>query len=348
MRKFALLGVVGVVVVVGAAVLGAMWFRVQANEPFRGYSGPEQFLEIGPGTSTAAIGRRLVEAGVVSSDVLFRAAVRWSGQSRNLKAGEYRFDEALSVLVVVEMLARGDVYALSLTIPEGLTIVEMADLYESSELGQAQSFIEAAQDAAVIRVLDPNAGDLEGYLFPDTYALPRSAAATDLVDMMARRFLAVYDERLQQLAAEQGLSTREVVTLASLIEKETGQADERALVAAVYRNRLRIGMGMQADPTVVYALRLAGRYNGNIRREDLQIDSPYNTYRYRGLPPGPIAAPGRASLEAALEPADVSYLYFVSRNDGTHAFADTLVEHNRNVRQYQVLYFQRPASGQSQ
>jgi UPF0755 protein len=137
------------------------------------------------------------------------------------------------------------------------------------------------------------------------------------------------------------LTTRQAVTLASLVEKETGKADERSLVAAVYRNRLKIGMAMQADPTVVYALRKAGNYDGNIRKEDLSLDSPYNTYRYPGLPPGPIAAPGKASLEAALKPADVPYLYFVSRNDGSHVFARTLAEHNRNVREFQVLYFRR-------
>ena len=140
-------------------------------------------------------------------------------------------------------------------------------------------------------------------------------------------------------AEAQQLTTRQVVTLASLIEKETARADERPLVAAVYRNRIKQGMGMQADPTVVYALMKAGKYDGNIRREDLNFDSPYNTYRYPGLPPGPIAAPGRASLEAALSPADVPYLYFVSRNDGSHVFATTLKEHNANVYQYQVLYF---------
>jgi peptidoglycan lytic transglycosylase G len=144
---------------------------------------------------------------------------------------------------------------------------------------------------------------------------------------------------LRARATARGLSVRELVTLASIVEKETGTPEERPLVAAVYTNRLRIGMGLQCDPTVIYALERAGRYDGNIRRGDLTIDSPYNTYRYPGLPPGPIAAPGRASLEAAASPASVSYLYFVSRNDGSHVFASTLDEHNRNVRQFQIQYF---------
>ena len=159
--------------------------------------------------------------------------------------------------------------------------------------------------------------------------------------MMVDRFLAIYTDQWRHAAEEQGLTMRQVVTLASLVEEETGTAEERPIVAAVYRNRLRIGMRLQADPTVVYALRQAGTYTGNIRRDDLALDSPYNTYRYAGLPPGPIAAPGAASLEAALTPSQVGYLYFVSRNDGTHAFASTLAEHNRNVREFQVLYFRR-------
>jgi UPF0755 protein len=167
---------------------------------------------------------------------------------------------------------------------------------------------------------------------------------------MVERFRTAWPETLRNEAQSQGLTTRQAVTLASLVEKETGKPEERPLVAAVYRNRHRIGMGMQADPTVIYALQKAGRYDGNIRRDDLDIDSPYNTYRYPGLPPGPIASPGRASLEATVRPADVTYLYFVSRNDGSHAFATTLAEHNRNVQQFQVLYFrekrQRERAGQ--
>jgi UPF0755 protein len=158
---------------------------------------------------------------------------------------------------------------------------------------------------------------------------------------MTDRFRATYTDDLRRRAQAQGLTTRQIVSLASLIEKETGKSEERPLVAAVYRNRLKIGMGLQADPTVVYALQKARRYDGNIRRADLAFDSPYNTYRYPGLPPGPIAAPGKASLEAALMPASVAYLYFVSRNDGSHVFSETLAEHNRNVREFQVLFFRR-------
>jgi UPF0755 protein len=156
---------------------------------------------------------------------------------------------------------------------------------------------------------------------------------------MVTRFEKALTPDIRQRAAARGLSVRELVTLASIVEKETGSGDERPLVAAVYANRLKVGMGLQCDPTVIYALERAGRFDGNLTRADLQFDSPYNTYRYAGLPPGPIAAPGRASLEAAAQPADVSYLYFVSKNDGSHAFATTLDEHNRNVFEYQIRYF---------
>jgi UPF0755 protein len=222
---------------------------------------------------------------------------------------------------------------------EGLTIAEMATIVASQGFGPAENFIAAARDVSRVSALDPAASDLEGYLFPDTYALPRSADAAAIVRAMVDRFLEVFTPELQAAQRARGLSVRQFVTLASIVEKETGQADERPLVAAVYTNRLRVGMGLQCDPTVIYALLRAGKYTGNLRREDLMFDSPYNTYRYAGLPPGPIASPGRGSLEAAARPAAVDYLYFLSRNDGSHEFARSLAEHNRNVQKYQVQYF---------
>ncbi len=329
-----------VVAAAGAILSGSVaWRRLQ--DPYQGYEGAEQFVVIAPGTGTAAIGRHLVDAGVIRDALAFRAALWWTGRSRELQAGEYRFDRPLAASDVVERLARGDVYARRITFPEGLTIREMAGLYESRGFGAAARFLEAAANASLIRDLDAEALDLEGYLFPETYALPRETPASRLIAMMVDRFRATFTDEWRRRAEEQGWTPRQVVTLASLVEKETGKAEERPVVAAVYRNRLKIGMGLQADPTVVYALQQAGRYTGNIRRDDLALDSPYNTYRHAGLPPGPIAAPGAASLEASLMPANVSYLYFVSRNNGSHVFAQTLAEHNRNVREFQVLYFRR-------
>jgi UPF0755 protein len=311
----------------------------RANDPFRGYPGAEQFVDIPPGAGTSGIGRRLIAAGVVSDELAFRVALWLSGRARRLQAGEYRFDHPLSAFDVIEKIARGEVDFVPLTVPEGLTIAEASRVFEASGLGLASSFVEAAKDASLIRDLDPAASDLEGYLFPDTYALSRRADARRVVRAMVDRFRQVLSEELRAAAQARGLSIRQLVTLASIVEKETARPDERPLVASVYANRLVIGMGLQCDPTVIYALQRAGRYDGNLRHEDLTFDSPYNTYRRPGLPPGPIAAPGRASLEAAAHPAISDSLYFVSRNDGSHEFAKTLDEHNRNVRRFQIEYF---------
>jgi UPF0755 protein len=342
-RTTALLLIFAVVFVIGIPVfLGTLgWIRI--TEPYRGYSGTEQYVTIPAGTSTAGIGQRLAAAGVVPDELTFRVAVWWTGAGTRLQAGEYRFDRALTPVDVLERLARGDVFTRRITFPEGMTIAEMARLYEERGFGTASDFAAAAGNVSAVRELDSGARDLEGYLFPDTYALPRTASAGALVSLMTARFKAAYAEALGSRAEDQELSVREVVTLASLIEKETSSPEERPVVSAVYRNRLRIGMPMQADPTVIYALMRAGRYDGNIRRDDLGFDSRYNTYRYPGLPPGPIAAPGLAALSAALAPADVPHLYFVSRNDGTHAFASSLAEHNANVRRFQVEFFRRSA-----
>jgi UPF0755 protein len=338
MRLFRFLAVVALLTAVGAAGAGyLLWTRL--HQPFQAFEG-ERFLEVPTGASSRAIGSQLTEAGVVSDPWTFRAALWWTGRARVLKAGEYRFDRAASPLEVVDRMARGDVYEVRITFPEGLTIDEMAAAFEARQLGQASAFRAAARDVSLIAELDPAARDLEGYLFPETYPVPRQLEASTLVRAMVERFKAVYAE-VAKGRDPGGLTTRQIVALASLVEKETARADERPLVSAVYRNRLRIGMGMQADPTVVYALRKAGKYNGNIRRVDLALDSPYNTYRYPGLPPGPIAAPGRAALEAAFAPADSPFLYFVSRNDGSHVFAETLREHNANVQRFQVEFFRR-------
>jgi UPF0755 protein len=324
------------------AALGAVaaWFvYARVREPFRGYSSAEQFVDIPPGTGAAAIGTRLADAGVVRDAQTFRLALWISGRARELKAGEYRFDRDMSPFEVIDQLARGDVYNRLITFREGLTIAEMAQVFEERGFGAAADFEQAARNATLIADLDGAASDLEGYLFPETYALPRGTSADELVAQMVGLFKRLYDESLRADAAAAGLTTRQVVTLASLVEKETAKPEERPLVGAVYRNRLKIGMGMQADPTVIYALQRAGQYDGNLSRVDLQFDSPYNTYRYAGLPPGPIASPGIRSLEAAVRPAPVPHLYFVSRNDGSHVFADTLAEHNRNVQEWQVRYF---------
>ena len=335
--KRALLVLVSILVLSAAGA--AVWLLIGAEKPFKGYEAAEQFVEIPPGAGTASIGRRLAESGVVRDQLSFRVALARSGQARRLQAGEYRFDRPMTTREVIDKIARGDVFLRPVTFPEGLTVRQMSEIYERDGGGNKADFLRAARNAALVRDIDPAAQDLEGYLFPDTYALPRRATADQLVERMVTAFRDVMTQDLVQRATARGLSVRELVTLASLVEKETAKPEERPIVAAVYSNRLRIGMGMQCDPTVIYALERAGKYTGNLTRADLQFDSPYNTYRYAGLPPGPIASPGRASIEAASAPADVPYIYFVSRNDGSHVFSTTLDEHNRNVFEYQKKPF---------
>ena len=339
MRRL-ILALIGLVVVAAALGAGAVsWLDRRTGLPYRGYAGEERLVVIEPGDSVAAIGGRLVSAGVVLDARTFRWAVWRRGVSRRLQAGEFRFTRAVSIRDVVDTLVRGDVARWPLTFPEGLTVADMGDVFARAGFGSAAAFGDAARAVDLIRDLDPHATDLEGYLFPDTYSLPRGTSAPRLVALMVAGFRDAFGHTLRDEAARLGLSVRQAVTIASLIEKETAKPEERSLVSAVYHNRLRIGMRLQCDPTIIYVLVRAGRYDGNLHKADLDLDSPYNTYRYAGLPPGPIAAPGRASLDAAVRPASVDYLYFVSRNDGSHVFASTLQEHNANVRRYQVEYF---------
>ena len=341
MKKLLASAVAVVLLAGGLAAYGAKRLYDRADEAYRGYEGAEAFVDIPPGTSTSAIGRRLVASGVVRDETTFRIAVWRSGRDRGLQAGEYRFAAPLSAMAVVGAIAEGRVHLLPITFPEGLTRHEMAGLYGRSGFGSAEAFLAASTRVDLVADLDPDAPDLEGYLFPETYSLPRGATADDLVEAMVAQFHRAFDADLRARAAARGLGVREVVTLASLIRRETGLDEERPIVSAVYNNRLDRRMLLQCDPTVIYALQLAGLYDGNLTRENLRFDSPYNTYVYPGLPPGPIGAPNAADLGAAVEPADVPHLYFVSRNDGSHVFADTLREHNRNVREYQIEYFRR-------
>ena len=291
-------------------------------------------LLVPPGASVEAIGQDLQAMGLTLHPAVFRVLARFRGVSSQLKAGEYALAGPLSLEQILDQLVRGDVVRRALTVPEGRTVAEIAEIVGARGL-DAAAFLAAARDASGIRDLDPGAGDLEGYLFPDTYEIPPVADAPRvLVRRMAQRFRAIVAPQLGRIAAS-GMSVRQVVTVASIVELETGQAVERARIAAVFLNRLRKGMLLQTDPTVIYAMKQAGRWNGNIRRDDLQLDSPYNTYRHAGLPPGPIGCPGRASILAVIDPAETKDLYFVSRNDGTHQFSETLVEHNRAVNRYQ-------------
>ena len=287
-------------------------------------------VSVVPGEPFGVTSARLYAAGVVRHPRILRLWARSQGLDRLVRSGEYRFDEPLAPIDVLARL-RSPMAALHrVTVPEGSTLRQAAALLAAAGFGGADQFLCLAQDPDFLLDLDVPASGLEGYVFPDTYAFAWSTPPDDVLRTMVSRFREQAAAlRARRVAA--GISEHDMVVLGSLIEKETGAAQERALVSAVFHNRLRIGMLLQSDPTAIY-----GREgNGAPTAADLTVDTPYNTYRYRGLPPGPICNPGRAALEAALAPAQVSYLYFVARNDGTHEFSTTLDEHNHAVARYQ-------------
>jgi UPF0755 protein len=317
-----------------ALALGRVAWYYEVDVPRRAFDAPAQPLSVPPGASVESIGQQLRGLGLVRHPMEFRAYVLLRGAASHLKAGEYSLDGPLSLRQIVDELVRGQFVRHDVTIPEGRSRAEIAVIAAARGI-DAHAFLAQTGDPALIRDLDPQAGDLEGYLFPDTYDIPPSPhAAQDLAHHMVQRFREVAAPLLPE-AARAGLSLRQLVTLASIVELETAREEERPRIAAVFLNRLKKGMLLQTDPTVIYALRRVGTYDGNIHKRDLGVDNPYNTYKYPGLPPGPIGSPGREALHAVLQPSPVKDLYFVSRNDGTHQFSETLAEHEQAVNRYQ-------------
>lgn len=290
----------------------------------------ERFVEIPPGTSGTKIAALLKQGGVIRSRLAFDAMHAIKGGT--LKAGEYRFDHPAKMSEVYSRLRRGDVYTVSVTIPEGSNLFDIGQRVEAAGIGTKDGFLAAARtNVSLIADLDPQASSLEGYLFPDTYRFARTTSPLQMQQTMVRRF--------REAAAEVGLQgdDHRVVTLASLVERETPIASERPLVASVFVNRMAKGIPLMTDPSVIYAALLNGRYRGTIYESDLQADSPYNTYKHVGLPPGPICSPGLDSLKAALHPAQTDYLYFVAASadpSGKSKFSATLEEHARDVAAY--------------
>jgi UPF0755 protein len=293
--------------------------------------GPESeiFVEVAPGSSTARIGQQLESAGVVRSRYAFDL-LRW-GKRGTLRAGEYRFDQPAPLIEVYARIVRGDVFTRAVTVPEGASIFEIAARLQQAGF-DADGFLNAAvNQAGLVADLDPGARSLEGYLFPDTYRFARKATPAQIVAAMVRRFRTV--------AGQLGLkeNVHAVVTMASLIERETAVDAERPLVASVFVNRMAKMMPLMTDPSVIYGLELEGQWRGALYQSDLNRNTPYNTYLHTGLPPGPVANPGVRSLRAAMEPAKTDYLYFVAAGadaQGRSRFASTLDEHNRNVAGY--------------
>ena len=285
----------------------------------------QKFVLLRPGYSTWRIASELKSARVIRSSNAF---VLWHyfHHKHSLKAGEYLFDRSATAINIHDRVGRGDIYVHTLVIPEGYTIFDIAQAMQDAGLGSKQEFLQlCTADIALISDIAPNAKSLEGYLFPATYEFTRTESMQDMLAAMVKQF--------REVAASIGLNAnaQETVIMASIIEKETAVSEERPLVASVYYNRLARNIALQADPSVIYAELLAGTYSGALHHEDLRVKSAYNTYRYPGLPPGPIGNPGKTSLQAAMHPASTDYYYFVSDGNGHHRFANSLEEHNRNV-----------------
>ncbi len=333
------LGIVALAVVAAAAIAAAWAWRT-LYRPYRGWQGAARVVEIPRGRDAGSILEELERLGVVDSALLARAYHAWALERPALKAGEYAFTRPATIPEVLDKLVRGEVVAHPVTLPEGLTLEETAERLAEAGFGVRDELVAEMSSPGRIADLDPEAEDLEGYLFPDTYAFARGTSAAEIVTTLVAEFRRRWEREVAPLLdPDAETSVRDVVILASIVEKEARLDEERPTIAGVYANRLQRGIALYADPTVIFALKKLGRWDGNLRRVDLQLDSGYNTYRYPGLPPGPICSPGAASLVSAASPSEVPYLYFVSRNDGSHVFASTLAEHNRNVEVWQKRYW---------
>ena len=323
-----------IVLVVSAAggLYGFLNLKGYAEAPLS-FESKETLVTVQPGERFDHLLKRLKEAGIIQSPFRFRVIARLGKYDQKIRAGEYLLSPDISPLEILEMMSRGKVYLRRMTVPEGYTIAQIDALAAEAVMLEPGVFSQAATNSEFVRKQGISAETLEGYLFPDTYFFPKGAAAETIVQTMLERFRAVFSGEWEKRAAELGFSVHEVVTLASIIEKETGDSEERPLIASVFHNRLKRKMRLQSDPTVIYG---AEDYEGNLTRKHLDAATPYNTYRTGGLPPGPIANPGEEALRAALYPAESKYLYFVSKGDATHQFSTNLADHNRAVRKYQL------------
>ncbi len=290
-------------------------------------------VEIAPGAPFTRVARSLAETGVVADAHLFRLLARWRDASQRIKAGEYAFEDAATPEQILNRLLAGDVLRHPFTVPEGWTLREIASRLETEGRGSAETFLRLARAPKMRERLKIDGPSLEGYLFPETYQLTRDMDEAALIEAMVREFRRRLTPEILAGAKEQGLDRKELVILASIVQKEAGHREEMPLIASVFHNRLTAGMPLQADPTVIYGIE---NFAGNLTRRHLQTASPYNTYRLPGLPLGPIANPGEEALRAVAFPAQSDYYYFVAKGDGTHIFAKTLAEHNANVRRYQL------------
>lgn len=332
MRKYWIAAILAIVVLVAAPLF---WVRRELYGPYYGAQSAETFVDIPHGAGIRAIAAALQSGGVLRHQFPFIFYVRWTGQGRLIKAGEYRFTSPATPVQVMQRLIRGDVYYRMLTIPEGLTAKEIILLMARSGLGDEKKMEILIGRTDWIADLSPAARSLEGFLFPDTYRFSRRTTPEQLLKAMIDQCRTRLKNLLGEKAPAPGWTVADIVILASMVEKEAKTPEERRLVASVLANRLKLKMPLACDPTIIYALKQTGTFSGNLHRADLGLNSPYNTYIHAGLPPGPIANPGVDALRAALAPAESDYLYYVSRNNGSHVFSRDLRSHNLAVDRYQ-------------
>ena len=308
------------------------FYNIYYSRPASGTYPAEVRVE--SGDSFATVTRKLREQQVISNGLFFSLWARFNGSEKKIHQGLYRFENSVAAWEVLERLVSGKGIFHSVTIPEGLTIREIAGLLDKMQIANKEKFLAAAADPTVLTALGLGDKGLEGYLFPSTYHFTPATPERDIVIAMAEQFRRSSQPLLVKTAMTAQFSMHELLTLASIVEKETGIEAERGLVAAVFHNRLKRQMPLQSDPTVIYGLK---DFNGDLTKKDLRDDNPYNTYRIGALPPGPICNPSLSSIKATLNPAEVPYIYFVSKNDGTHAFSATIEEHNQAVKTYQPV-----------
>ena len=315
--------------------VAAIWLQSELSNPYYNAGSTEIFVDVPRGAGTSAIAEALKSSGVLRHTIPFILYVRWTGLARHLKAGEYRFAAPAIPGEVARRLALGDIYYHSITIPEGLTSREVIDLLARNGFGDENEMLALFCRSDWISDLDPHAKNLEGYLFPDTYRFVRRATPREILQKMVAEFRTRIARLLLANPLPASSSLGQVIILASMIEKEAKVDEERSLIASVLLNRLRLGMPLDCDATIVYALKQSDAFDGSLHKPNMTIPSAYNTYTHLGLPPGPIANPGTASIRAALAPDTSEYLYYVSKNDGTHYFSKNLRSHLMAVARYQ-------------
>lgn len=311
--------------------LGAADIALFFLNPVFSYKVKKEVLIVS-GASFQSVADLLKERELISNALYFRLLGKWTKSDQKIKPGVYHLHTAMLPSEILEIMVAGKIAQKEVTLREGLTSTEIARILYNAGLGAEADFLFSTRDPVLLHEFGIGAESLEGYLFPETYFFSMGASPDEMVRQMVSQFQSRFSASLQRQAVFMGMTQREVVTLASIIDKETGSNEERTIISAVFHNRLKLGMRLQSDPTVIFGIK---NFNGNLTRKDLTTSTPYNTYMVFGLPPGPISNPGEASLIAALHPAKVDYLYFVSKNNGTHYFSETLEEHNAAVNRYQ-------------